>query len=51
MDVEKGENLEIDGLVRTAEVYAQGRDARLRACVTVFVLTPQSHSSERTEQA
>jgi acetylornithine deacetylase/succinyl-diaminopimelate desuccinylase-like protein len=23
MDVEKGENLEIDGLVRTAEVYAR----------------------------
>jgi acetylornithine deacetylase/succinyl-diaminopimelate desuccinylase-like protein len=23
MDVERGENLEIDGLVRTAEVYAR----------------------------
>ena len=28
MDVELGENLEIDGLVRTAEVYAQGGDER-----------------------
>ena len=34
MDVEKGENLEIDGLVRTAEMYAQRRDAHLRRRVT-----------------
>ena len=27
MDVEKGENLEIDGLVRTAEVYARVRSS------------------------
>ena len=31
MDVEKGENLEIDGLVRTAEVYA---GSRMRVCGT-----------------
>ena len=37
MDVEKGENLEIEGLVRTAETYAQGRDAHLRRRVTEVV--------------
>ena len=52
MDVEKGENLEIDGLVRTAETYAQGRDAHLRRRVTEVVLNQHNvGANERMENA
>ena len=46
MDVELGENLEIDGLVRTAEVYANVADARLRRGVTTLVLNHQGTTRE-----
>ena len=52
MDVEKGENLEIDGLVRTAEVVRAGRDARLRRRMTSSVLNQHKRrANERTESA
>ena len=46
MDVEQGENLEIDGLVQTAEVYARVAMTRLRGRVTSLCRINTTRSTE-----